>query len=69
MLGENSQPAIFAVNTYTNYTSSDYNGFRANPGAAVSFEWSSPPWGVAQDYPRPAGGGWTACRPRPTNIW
>jgi hypothetical protein len=50
MLGENAQPAIFAVNTYTNYTSSDYNGFRVNPGAAVSFEWSSPPWGTAQDF-------------------
>jgi hypothetical protein len=50
MLGQNSAPAIFAVNTYTNYTSSDYNGFRVNPGAAVSFEWSSPPWGVAQDF-------------------
>jgi hypothetical protein len=50
MLGENVQPAIFAVNTYTNYTSSDYNGFRVNPGAAASFEWSSPPWGTAQDF-------------------
>jgi len=50
MLGENSAPAIFAVNTYTNYTSSDYNGFRVNPGAATSFEWDSPPWSVAQDY-------------------
>ena len=50
MLGENVQPAIFAVNTYTNYTSSDYNGFRVNPGAADSFEWSSPPFGMAQDF-------------------
>ena len=50
MLGENVQPAIFAVNTYTNYTSSDYNGFRVNPGVAESFEWSSPPFGVAQDF-------------------
>jgi hypothetical protein len=50
MLGQNSQPAIFAVNTYTSYTSSDYNGFRPNPGADVSFEWSSPPFGVARDF-------------------
>ena len=34
-LGENSSPAIFSVNTFTNYTSSDYNGFRPNPGAAT----------------------------------
>ncbi len=50
MLGENSAPAIFSVNSYTSYTSSDYNGFRPNPGAAVSFEWDSPPPGVAQDF-------------------
>ena len=50
MLGENSQPAILAVNTYTNYSSSDYNGFRTNPSAEFSFQWTSPEWGVAQDY-------------------
>jgi hypothetical protein len=50
MLGQNSAPEIFAVNTYTNYTSSDYNGFRVNPGAATSFEWNSPASGIAQDY-------------------
>ena len=43
MLGENSAPAIFSVNTFTNYTSSDYNGFRPNPGATASFQWNSPP--------------------------
>ena len=43
MLGENSAPAIFSVTTFTNYTSSDYNGFRPNPGATVSFQWNSPP--------------------------
>jgi hypothetical protein len=32
LLGENSAPAIFSVNTFTSYTSSDYNGFRLNPG-------------------------------------
>src|SRR5271170_1591420 len=50
MLGENSAPAIFSVNTYTNYSSSDYNGFRVNPGASSSFIWNSPAWGVPQDY-------------------
>ena len=42
-LGENSTPAIFTINTFTNYTSSDYNGFRLNPGAEFSFQWNSPP--------------------------
>lgn len=50
MLGENSTPAIFSVNTNTNYSSSDYNGFRPNPGAPFSFQWNSPPWNVSADY-------------------
>src|SRR5947199_10608923 len=50
MLGENSAPAIFSVNTNTNYSSSDYNGFRPNPGARVSYQWNSPAEGVAADY-------------------
>jgi len=50
ILGENSAPAIFSVTTYTNYTSSDYNGFRVNPGADVSFQWTSPPLSVPADY-------------------
>jgi hypothetical protein len=50
MLGENSAPAIFSVNTNTNYSSSDYNGFRPNPGADVSFQWNSPPLKIQADY-------------------
>lgn len=59
MLGENSAPAILAVNTTTNYSSSDYNGFRPNPGAKVSFQWNSPPWKTLADYSslRRTGGG------------
>ena len=49
-LGENSAPAIFSINTYTNYSSSDYNGFRVNPGVQSSFQWNSPPTGVPADY-------------------
>jgi hypothetical protein len=50
MLGENSAPAIFSVTTYTNYSSSDYNGFRPNPGAAYSFQWNSPQMNILADY-------------------
>src|SRR5262249_40873937 len=50
ILGENSAPAIFSVTTFTNYSSSDYNGFRLNPGADVAFQWTSPPWTVPADY-------------------
>jgi hypothetical protein len=56
-LGENSAPAIWSINTYTNYTSSDYNGFRPNPGAAVSFQWNSPPVTTAADYSSLLSGG------------
>jgi hypothetical protein len=49
-LGENSAPAIFTVNTYTNYSSSDYNGFRPNAGAAYSFAWNSPPALMSADF-------------------
>ena len=68
MLGENSAPAILTVNTTTNYSSSDYNGFRPNPGAKVSFQWNSPPWKTprtivvcagleAGEAPKPSGPG------------
>ena len=49
-LGENTAPSIFSVTTYTNYSSSDYNGFRPNPDANVSFQWNSPPANVRVDY-------------------
>jgi hypothetical protein len=35
--GQTGAPPIFGFSTFTNYTSSDYNGFRPNPGAAYSF--------------------------------
>jgi hypothetical protein len=50
MLGENSAPAIFSVSTYTGYTSSDYNGFRPNPGADVAFQWAAPKAPMVSDY-------------------
>ena len=45
MLGQNSSASVFSVNTNTAYSSSDYNGFRLNPGSE-SFQWNSPPWDV-----------------------
>lgn len=44
VLGEGVHPQIFQVRTYTNYTSSDYNGFRPNQGTPYSFTWASPPF-------------------------
>jgi hypothetical protein len=69
ILGEGYAPAIFSVNTNTNYSSSDYNGFRPNPGAEYSFQWNSPPSNIAADYsgllvgPGPGGRGVPAPNP------
>ena len=38
------------MDTATNYSSSDYNGFRPNPGADVSFIWKSPDFEKAADF-------------------
>ena len=46
MLGQNAQAAVFGVSTNTNYSTSDYNGFR--PNGAESFQWNSPPWDIAK---------------------
>jgi hypothetical protein len=50
ILGQGTNPRVLAVDTFTNYSSSDYNGFRVNPGAASSFAWNSPPFNVVRDY-------------------
>jgi hypothetical protein len=50
ILGQGAWPEIFTVDTFTNYSSSDYNGFRPNPGAKDAFGWNSPPRDVVADY-------------------
>ena len=52
-LGESSARAIFSINTYTRYSSSDFNGFRPNPNEPTSFEWNAPKPGVQADMPGP----------------
>jgi hypothetical protein len=51
ILGKSETPEIFAVETNTNYSSSDYNGFRPNDGAEFSFEWSTPPVTMRANFP------------------
>ena len=53
ILAEGAAEAVFNVGTFTNYSTSDYNGFRPNPGAKNSFQWSSPPFGVRSEYVKP----------------
>jgi hypothetical protein len=55
ILGKSETPEIFAVETNTNYSSSDYNGFRPNDGAEFSFEWSSPPFSMSSNFPGEIG--------------
>jgi hypothetical protein len=49
-LGQGAFPEVFTVDTFTNYSSSDYNGFRPNPGAKDAFGWNSPDTAVVADY-------------------
>lgn len=55
ILGKSETLETFAVETNTNYSSSDYNGFRPNEGAEFSFEWSSPPFAVSANFPGEMG--------------
>jgi hypothetical protein len=50
ILGDGWAGPVFNLSTFTNYSSSDYNGYRPNPGAEDSFEWNSPPFGTTADY-------------------
>ena len=40
----------FGLITYTNYSTSDYNGFYFGESFESPFNWSSPPKGVVADY-------------------
>jgi hypothetical protein len=55
ILGKSETLETFAVETNTNYSSSDYNGFRPNEGAEFSFEWSTPPISMRANFPGEAG--------------
>jgi hypothetical protein len=50
ILGDGFADPILNLRTYTNYSTSDYNGFRPNPNVEDAFEWNSPPFEVAADY-------------------
>ena len=50
ILGRSEAPELFTVDTFTNYSTSDYNGFRPNEDAEFSFQWISPPFTTRADY-------------------
>ncbi len=53
MIGDGWNDQLWGFNTFTNYSSSDHNGFRPNPGVKTSFEWTSPAFGTQADYDHP----------------
>ncbi|MGC2331025.1 MAG: hypothetical protein WA581_06210 [Candidatus Acidiferrales bacterium] len=50
ILGDGWADPVLNLRAFTNYSSSDYNGFRPNPNVENAFEWDSPPFEVAADY-------------------
>jgi hypothetical protein len=53
LMGTTARPVLFAIDTHTPWSSSDYNGFHVNEGAEYSFQWNSPPAGGPVDYTSP----------------
>lgn len=49
-VGDNWPEPVFTMNTTTNYSDSDYNGFRPNPNAKFAFKWDSPDFATLADY-------------------
>ena len=50
LLGQGTAPRVLSVDTFTNYSSSDYNGFRPNPESKDAFSWSSPPFEEIRNF-------------------
>jgi hypothetical protein len=50
ILSQEQLDPVFAVGSYTSYSSSDYNAFRPYPGKDDAFEWNLPPEGTVADY-------------------
>ena len=50
LLGQGTAPRVLSVDTFTNYSSSDYNGFRPNPESKEAFAWNSPPFEEIRNF-------------------
>jgi hypothetical protein len=49
-LAQGAAGPVFSVDTFTPWSSSDYNGYRPNPGGTDAFEWGTYPAGRPIDY-------------------
>ncbi len=50
LMGQGTAPRVFSLDTFTNYSSSDYNGFRPNPESSEAFAWNSPPFEETRNF-------------------
>ncbi len=50
ILGDGRSVPVFSVRTFTNYSTSDYNGFHPNANVEYPFAWNSPAFETAADY-------------------
>jgi hypothetical protein len=50
ILGDGWADPVFNPRTSTNYSTSDYNGFRPNPGVADAFEWNTQKFKSLDEY-------------------
>jgi hypothetical protein len=50
LMGQGTAPRVLSVDTFTNYSSSDYNGFRPNPESKEAFAWNSPPFEDVRNF-------------------
>lgn len=50
LLGQGTTPRLLSLDTFTNYSTSDYNGFRPNPGSDAAFAWNSPPFDEVRNF-------------------
>ena len=53
IIGDGWADPVFAFSTSTAYSTSDYNGYRLNPGARTGFGWTSPRDGLRTDFKGP----------------
>jgi hypothetical protein len=49
-MDDSTAPRVFSLDTFTNYSSSDYNGFRPNPESKEAFAWNSPPFAEVRNF-------------------
>jgi len=50
IIGSGSTSPLLSMSTFTNYSSSDYNGFSPHPNQTTRYRWASPPFDVVRSW-------------------